>query len=54
MALALTKKPWAHGVAVGLLLMVVAQVVIDHYSERRAHRYHGELAELQRAARATD
>lgn len=48
-AFALTKKPWAHAIAVGLLLLVVAQVVIDHYSEHRAHRYHADLAALRRA-----
>lgn len=43
-AVVLSRKGWAHGVAAGLLLLVVAQVIIDHYSEQRARQYHEELA----------
>jgi hypothetical protein len=31
------------GVAAGLLVLVVAQWTIDHYSEERARRYHALL-----------
>jgi hypothetical protein len=43
-ALAVSRRGWVHGVAAGLLLLVVAQVVIDHYSERRARRYSDRLS----------
>ena len=43
-ALAVTRRGWVHGVAAGLLLLVVAQVIIDHYSERRARRYSDRLS----------
>jgi hypothetical protein len=39
----LTSRDWLRGVSAGLLLLVVAQVAIDHYSERRAHTYAGAL-----------
>lgn len=39
LCLALTSRAWLHGLAAGLLLLVVAQTVIDHYSERRAGLY---------------
>lgn len=42
--LALSRLPWLHGVAAGLLLLVVAQTVIDRYSEQRARTY---LVQLQ-------
>jgi preprotein translocase subunit SecY len=32
-----------HGVAAGLLLLVPAQVMIDHFSEQRAHIYLQQL-----------
>lgn len=34
-----TGRGWVHGVAAGLLLVVVAQVFIDHFSEQRARLY---------------
>ncbi len=43
LSLALSSRGWVHGVAAGLLLLVVAQVLIDHYSERRAERYFQQL-----------
>lgn len=46
--LALSCQPWSHGVAAGLLLLVVAQVIIDHYSERRARTYLDEIALVAR------
>jgi hypothetical protein len=46
--LALSRQPWSHGVAAGLLLLVVAQVIIDHYSERRARTYLDEIALVAR------
>ncbi|MCJ2374438.1 hypothetical protein [Pseudomonas sp. RGM 3321] len=42
--LLLSSRGWVHGVAAGLLLLVVAQVLIDHFSERRAHLYHEQLS----------
>ena len=33
------RRGWVHGVVTGLLLLVVAQVVIDHFSEQRATQY---------------
>ncbi len=38
-----SNRPWVHGIAVGLLLVVVGQVVIDHFSEQRARIYHAAL-----------
>lgn len=35
----LSSRGWVHGIAAGLLLLVVAQVVIDHFSEHRATQY---------------
>ena len=46
--LALSRQPWSHGVAAGLLLLVVAQVIIDHYSERRARAYLDEITSSAR------
>jgi hypothetical protein len=46
--LAFSRQPWSHGVAAGLLLLVVAQVIIDHYSERRARTYLDEIALVAR------
>lgn len=42
--LLLSDRGWVHGVAAGLLLVVVSQVLIDHFSERRAQGYHEKLA----------
>ena len=42
--LALSRQPWLHGVAAGMLLLVVAQVVIDRYSENRATSYLAQLS----------
>jgi hypothetical protein len=42
-AVVASRKGWVHGMAAGLLLLVVAQIVIDHYSEQRASRYHEQL-----------
>ena len=42
----LSGRGWVHGVAAGLLLVVVAQVVIDHFSERRAQIYLKQLTTL--------
>ncbi len=42
-AVALSRRHWVNGAAAGVLLLVVAQVVIDHYSESRATRYAGQL-----------
>lgn len=39
LGLMLTSRGWVHGVVTGLLLLVVAQVVIDHFSEQRAIQY---------------
>lgn len=39
MGLLLTHRAWVHGIAAGLLLVVVAQVFIDHFSEQRARQY---------------
>ena len=39
----LSGRDWVHGVAAGLFLVVVAQVVIDHFSEQRAHIYFEQL-----------
>ena len=42
-AAALTRRAWVHGAAAGVLLLVAAQLAIDHYSERRASRYAAQL-----------
>lgn len=39
LGLILSNRGWIHGVAAGLLIVVVGQVLIDHYSERRAEDY---------------
>lgn len=44
LALTVSRKGWAHGAALGLLMLVMAQVVIDHYSEQRARGYFDRLA----------
>lgn len=44
LGLILTRRDWVHGVAAGLLLVVVAQVVIDHFSEQRARLYLSRLS----------
>lgn len=46
-ALLLTRQGWLHGMAAGVLLLVVAQVAVDHYSEQRARGYANALAALQ-------
>ncbi|BDC86833.1 hypothetical protein JZM63_05445 [Aeromonas caviae] len=43
LGLALSSRDWVHGLAAGLLLLVVAQVLIDHYSERRATHHLNRL-----------
>lgn len=40
----LTHRGWVHGIAAGLLLVVVAQVFIDHFSEQRARHYFSRLS----------
>jgi hypothetical protein len=52
-AVGVSRRGWVNGVAAGVLLVVVAQVVIDHYSEARATRYAGQLraALAERVAR---
>jgi hypothetical protein len=42
-AAALWRRGWVAGAAAGVLLLVVAQLAIDHYSESRATRYAGQL-----------
>lgn len=44
MGLLLTHRGWVHGIAAGPLLVVVAQVFIDHYSEQRARQYLSRLS----------
>ena len=44
LGLTLSSRGWVHGVAAGLLLVVVAQVIIDNYSERRARLYFERLS----------
>jgi hypothetical protein len=39
----LTSLGRVHGVAAGWLVLVVAQILIDHFSERRANRYFQRL-----------
>lgn len=46
LALLLSDRPWLHAVAAALLLLVVAQVLIDHYSEHRASVYFAKLSEV--------
>lgn len=43
-AVAITRQGWVNGAAAGVLLLVVAQLTIDHYSETRAIRHAGHLA----------
>jgi hypothetical protein len=52
-AVAVSRRAWVNGAAAGLLLVVVAQVGIDHYSEARAMRYAGQIraALAERAVR---
>ena len=45
-AVAMTRRGWVNGAATGVLLLVVAQWTIDHYSEERATRYAGQLKEM--------
>ena len=44
LGLTFSARGWIHGVAAGLMLMVVAQVLIDHYSEQRADNYFQKLS----------
>jgi hypothetical protein len=44
LGLLLSQRGWVHGVAAGLLLLAVAQIVIDHFSERRAVHYLEQLS----------
>ncbi len=44
--LMLSDRVWVHGIAAGLLILVVAQVLIDHYSERRAGIYLNSLGAM--------
>lgn len=39
LGLLFSHRGWVHGSAAGLLLLVVAQVLIDHFSEQRARLY---------------
>ncbi|QNP42010.1 hypothetical protein [Lysobacter solisilvae (ex Woo and Kim 2020)] len=39
LALLLSDRSWLHGVSAGLLTLVIAQVLIDHYSQGRAEAY---------------
>ena len=34
-----TRQGWVHGACAGALILIAAQLTIDHYSERRAVRY---------------
>jgi hypothetical protein len=47
LGLLLSDRAWVHGISAGLLLLVVAQILIDHYSERRARIYHEHLSAMQ-------
>lgn len=47
LGLLLSDRPRVHGISAGLLLLVVAQILIDHYSERRARIYHEHLSVSQ-------
>ncbi len=44
LGLLLSDRAWVHGISAGLLLLVVAQILIDHYSEHRARIYHEHLS----------
>jgi hypothetical protein len=43
LCLMLSVRQWVHGLAAGLLLLVSVQVLIDHFSERRADVYFERL-----------
>jgi len=43
-AVALTRRGRVVGAAAGVLVLLVAQLTIDHYSEARASRYAGQLS----------
>lgn len=49
LGLMLSDRSWLHGVAAGLLLLVVAQILIDHFSERRAGVYINRLSVTETA-----
>lgn len=49
LAVALSPRGWVNGAAAGVLVLVVAQIMIDHYSEARARRYSGELSAISGA-----
>jgi len=43
LAIVASQRGWVHGAAAGVLILVLAQVVIDHYSEHRARQYLAQL-----------
>jgi hypothetical protein len=43
-AVAISRRGWVNGAAAGVLVLLVAQLTIDHYSEARATRYAGQLS----------
>lgn len=49
----ISRHRYVHGVAAGLLLLVIAQLTIDHYSENRALRYQQALTQLLYSLQAT-
>lgn len=51
LAVAFFRRGWVVGAAAGVLLLVVAQWTIDHYSEERARAYARRLDEASRATR---
>lgn len=44
---AFSQRGWVHGLAAALLLLVVGQMLVDHYSEQRALLYHSRLPQLR-------
>lgn len=46
LGLLLTHRNWVHGAAAGLLMLVVAQILIDHFSEQRARIYLAQLSAI--------
>ena len=45
LAFVASQRGWVHGAAAGVLLLVLALVVIDHYSKHRAQEYQEQLTE---------
>ena len=43
LAFVASQRGWVHGAAAGVLVLVLAQVVIDHYSKHRAQQYLEQL-----------